>query len=109
MIPSYAKKTDEGLAAMDKGELIAAYKDLLAHHVNETTDLLRRLELADPPWTVTAFNENTLRGVVSNRDRFIRFFSTNFLASTHRWPRVGERVKVVFNDNGTLLSVHGDE
>lgn len=44
MIPKYAEKSDEALAAMEKSELIVAYKDLLRHHVNETEDLYARLK-----------------------------------------------------------------
>lgn len=60
-------------------------------------------------WHVYSFDENTLVGTVESSagDR-LRFHSTSFQASTHRWPRAGERVEVAFTKAGELLSVHGD-
>ena len=57
---------------------------------------------------VKSFDPNTLRGVVIVDGAELRFHSTSFQAdSAFRWPRVGERVEIVKNHAGDLLSVHG--
>lgn len=59
-------------------------------------------------FVVSEFDMSTLCGVVRARGRRLTFHSTSFhSASGFRWPRVGERVEVVFNGAGELLSVHG--
>jgi hypothetical protein len=56
---------------------------------------------------VTPFDLTTLIGIARLEQGNARFHSTSFQASTFRWPRVGERVEVVTNKSGELLSVHG--
>lgn len=56
---------------------------------------------------VVSFDESTLVGEVAYDLTVLRFHSTSFQSdSSFRWPRVGEKVFVVFNSSGELLSVH---
>ena len=59
-------------------------------------------------WVVTEFSRDRLVGVVKRGVESFLFHSTSFQSDTcFRDPVVGESVEVVFNQSGTLLSVHG--
>lgn len=55
---------------------------------------------------VTAFDPHTLWGTIRRTPTPLRFHSTTFHSIPHRWPVVGERVKVVFTEDGDVLAVH---
>ena len=89
---------------LDRAEEV---RDAARAESNRALEKCRALR-APPTWHVTSFDFNRLRGVVDNGDRFIAFHSTTFRARTSRWPEVGEKVEVVFNNAGELLSVEGE-
>lgn len=55
---------------------------------------------------VIAFDPRTLWGAIRRTPVPLRFHSTTFHSIPHRWPVVGERVKVVFTEDGAVLAVH---
>lgn len=57
---------------------------------------------------VIEFDRETCRGYVRIDLEVMPFHSTSFIASTHRWPRVGESVEIVLNGRGELVALHGD-
>jgi len=102
------------LVARSLGDLVAQAStitnDEMTNILNASAAVVQPYQDSDTveePWVVTSFDEWTLLGKVSNGREVLAFHSTSFQASTHRWPRVGEPVEVVFNAAGNLLAVHG--
>lgn len=55
---------------------------------------------------VVAFNRNTCVGEVQYDLTVMRFHSTSYQGRNNGWPRVGARVEIVLNRQGTLVSLH---
>lgn len=58
---------------------------------------------------VIMFDWDSCQGEVRGACGRYAFSSTIFHCDTQRWPRIGERVSLVFNQVGDLLAVHARE
>jgi hypothetical protein len=47
---------------------------------------------------VVAFNRETCMGEAEAGGRIVKFHSTSFGSSPARWPRIGDRVELIYQD-----------